>query len=936
MTLRGKRGLPQAGVPPNPATQTFEAPGTAHAFSLPKRWRLIRPLGRGGQAEVWLALDREIDQMVAVKVFDEDLSADATRRFRREVLLGRTLEHTNLARIFELIDTGSRLAIAMQWYPRGSLADAPGTVQPIPRVVSIAAEVLEALAYLHNREIVHRDIKPSNLLIADDQNVVLGDLGLARSFSGETGWTQTLTTAGTPRFMSPEQLLGQRPGPPSDLYSLGVTLFLLLTGRLPFEGESDFETADRQLHSRPANPRRLRPDCPRWLARFILRLLEKAPRDRWPDAEAALVALKRRRFLGSPRLRRRSAVVFLALASAVGTLIIAVPHLGRTTINPALRLVSHDRQVACLGPNGHVEWRFSCRSRVRQVLRGHLTGSRDNQIVIATAPTLGGAVRASTPRLASVVVLNSSGDLISELLPEEEVRSRGGNPIAPPLLVPRAVLADLDGDGRQEIIVTCHHRTLGTAYLFIYWPRADVWRLVLGHSGGWIFNVTSVPRTGTTRLRFFAFNGILASEEVVGELSLPPPGSSARTEGSACIPGVQPMDGAELIWYTPLGQAFPGPAEGAHGFICNLDGVSDIHSQGRHWSIDRWGNPIPGPNAGRNLSESRVELLRQLGNLQGAPFSEDPASIARRSRSLRKRFASLLGEPPTHAIFALMLSRAYACSGAYQEAKNVLVRAWSKQHNDDLGLSLAHIEAVAGHLHDATITLQKTIHSAITPAGIFRAPQLLFYVAIEKKDPKLLHESARLSQDFAHNRELMDVIEARARLWWNRPTAPGASLRSYDLAPAGEAIACLTRWRLGSIRKTDPKAMSAAIKQNPDAIGEGLLARAMARTVLGEPTRGLADLDELEQRLAPTAPYDFRSFQVLQLAKACRAKVLLAAGRTTEALTLARKLLPTLHPGLLPRVVVEEVLAAGTHGRDPAVSATGRLPKIAGASAGGA
>jgi len=236
-------------------TQTLETAASAQAFAFPTRWRPIRPLGRGGQAEVWLALDRKVDQMVAIKVFGSDLSPDAIRRFRREVLLGRTLEHSHLVRIFDLIEAGDHLAIAMEWCPHGSLADAQGS-QPfsLPDVISIAEQVLDVLAYLHAQGVVHRDIKPSNMLVGSDGMVHLGDLGLARQFAGEDDRTRTRAAVGTPTYMSPEQILGHDPGPPSDLYSLGVALFQLLAGRPPFDGSSDFETADRQLHTRAPNP----------------------------------------------------------------------------------------------------------------------------------------------------------------------------------------------------------------------------------------------------------------------------------------------------------------------------------------------------------------------------------------------------------------------------------------------------------------------------------------------------------------------------------------------------------------------------------------------------------------------------------------------------------------------------------------------------------
>lgn len=163
---------------------------------------------------------------------------------RREVKLGRSLSHPGLARIFELIEGGDRLAVAMEWVRGETLARRAGaSLLPIGEVIAVAERLLEALAFLHERQTIHRSVKPSNLLLDEEGGVRLADLGLVRPLSDDAGITRTAMTVGTPGSMSPEQVRGGELTPASDLYSLGITPFQLLTGTVPFEGRSVFEVA---------------------------------------------------------------------------------------------------------------------------------------------------------------------------------------------------------------------------------------------------------------------------------------------------------------------------------------------------------------------------------------------------------------------------------------------------------------------------------------------------------------------------------------------------------------------------------------------------------------------------------------------------------------------------------------------------------------------
>lgn len=157
-------------------------PGSWPPPDLPSRWRPVRRLGFGGQGEVWLADDLVLDQRVALKLIPREQGDDALERTRREVRAGRQLEHRNLIRLFDLVDTPSHLLVAMEWLPGGSVKDRlrSGPLS-VAEAVAIAEETLQSLSYLHRHGVVHRDVKPSNLLLAADGTVKLADLGLVRN-----------------------------------------------------------------------------------------------------------------------------------------------------------------------------------------------------------------------------------------------------------------------------------------------------------------------------------------------------------------------------------------------------------------------------------------------------------------------------------------------------------------------------------------------------------------------------------------------------------------------------------------------------------------------------------------------------------------------------------------------------------------------------------
>ena len=906
-------------------TRTPVAAGLAGwGFELPPRWRLERLLGQGGQAEVWLAMDERLGELVAVKIFHPAVSPAALGRLRREVRLGRSLQHSNLVRIYELIEAGGRLALAMEWLPQGNLAAKLERDGPLAtgEVVAVAQQVLVALEHLQAHGVVHRDIKPSNLLLDAQGRVKVGDLGLVKVAEDGEHLTQTATTVGSPGYMSPEQIRGQELTPASDLYSLGVTLFHLLTGQALFSGTSNFEVAHAHIEQPAPDPRRLRSDCPRWLAWFIRRLLEKQPRDRWPDAATARRVLDKHRAVASPRFWRRLAAVSVLTVAAVTAFFVAGRRLLGSQASPvAADVVAEGNHVRGLDSQGRALWSFTCGAPVQEIERANLFGDGTTQIVACAYRKTGTYVRMEHEAPSEVVVLGLDGRLVSEFKPDAAATSIDITPIAPPVLVPVARAVDLLGDGQREILVNCRHRVLGTAYLFVFWPRPGRWDLVLAHPGGWLFHVEPVPGSRTPRVRFLAFNGLLASSPVIAELAFTPPDGRGRLAFSDAsnqgIAGASTPRWSSFSWYSLLEQAAPGAFDTDPGFVMEKDGSPLFAVYGKRCTVDRWGNPSTGPNAGRDLRALRIGVVARSADLVATANSGDRELVLRDERTLLEDAAPLLVERPYRAVIALYSARAYAQIGDLTGGIDLLRSGWQATANDSLGLALGHLQAIAGDLAGAEATLRKNRADGVTPAGHFRTTQLMTRVAIERRDRAAL-ENAIADWPAVEPAGAQAELRARADLWWDDLHDEDCEVRSFDTAPDGEAVACLARWRLGKTRPTDPDAMADAAKRNPDAAMECDLARAMVLLALGRTSAAVQATLSVVTYLKPRCAYDFMLYQLLELARACNAKTLLAAGRRDEAIREAELLHASLRPGLLPAILVGEVLrdgAAGPAGR---------------------
>jgi beta-lactam-binding protein with PASTA domain/predicted Ser/Thr protein kinase len=303
------------------------------------RYRVLHRLGAGGMAEVYLAQDSQLGREVALKLlyrrFSED--PDFVERFRREAQSAAGLQHPNVVAVYDRGEWDGTYYIAMEYLRGPSLKQLIRESAPLPalRTIDIAVQILKAARFAHRQGIIHRDLKPHNVIVCDGDHIKVTDFGIARA--GASDMTETGSIMGTAQYLSPEQAQGMAVSPASDLYSVGVILYEMLTGHVPFEADSAVTIAIKHVSEAPPPMRQYNPDVPPELEQVVLWALNKDPADRPATADALIDALTAARSAitaGTPSERTASFAAVAAAAVAVE------PPVGLADANPESSFVA--------------------------------------------------------------------------------------------------------------------------------------------------------------------------------------------------------------------------------------------------------------------------------------------------------------------------------------------------------------------------------------------------------------------------------------------------------------------------------------------------------------------------------------------------------------------------------------------------------------------
>jgi tetratricopeptide (TPR) repeat protein len=332
------------------------SPGTL----LAGRFRIEAMLGIGGMGVVYRATDTALDVPVALKLLRPELASrpDAFERFRQELLMARQVSSPRVVRIHDLAQHDGQWMISMDYVDGEGLDHLVDREGPLPfdRAIGIARQLAEGLSAAHARGVIHRDLKPANVLVDRAGDAYISDFGVARSLASQ-GLTQTGAVVGTPDYLAPEQARGDSVDARSDLYALGLILYEMLTGRMPFAGATVSEALAQRLVRAPAPVTRHRPDTPAWLVRLVDRLLRPQPAHRLQRAEDVIRAIDRREVPREWRLGRGSGwALAAALVVALGG--VAVWQWRQRTVTAEVATVAPLRRLLVLpvtSPDGALD-----------------------------------------------------------------------------------------------------------------------------------------------------------------------------------------------------------------------------------------------------------------------------------------------------------------------------------------------------------------------------------------------------------------------------------------------------------------------------------------------------------------------------------------------------------------------------------------------------
>ena len=316
-----------------------------HAGDLIDHYQIDQLIARSGMASIYKGTDTRTGKQVAIKIPHPEMECDPIffERFKRETDIGARLDHPGVMKVF-VDEDRARVYMVMEWVDGTLLRRIlSGRKMPTERAVKITLRILDALGYIHTHGVVHRDLKPENIMVDADDNIKLIDFGIAANAGARRiTFANFSSTMGTPDYISPEQVKGKRGDARSDLYTVGVMLYEMLTGKVPFQGDNPFAIMNDRLLNNPIPPREIDPTITPQLQEIIYRALERDPANRYKDAAEFAHDLQHQDEVGiaereelrdwkvrkSPRFRQVLFYIMLALIPLVifGVLLYVAKH----------------------------------------------------------------------------------------------------------------------------------------------------------------------------------------------------------------------------------------------------------------------------------------------------------------------------------------------------------------------------------------------------------------------------------------------------------------------------------------------------------------------------------------------------------------------------------------------------------------------------------
>jgi tetratricopeptide (TPR) repeat protein len=698
---------------PLPASIHILDPGTC----LNQRFEIRRVLGIGGYAVVYLAFDRELRREVALKILRADRMTPGTlKRLRREAAVARDAASPRLVRIFDIGVSDAAVYLTLEVVEGESLRErlARGLL-PIDEAVRLTVQILEGLRVLHSLDIVHRDVKPGNILLEPGGGVKLADFGLAlRPESDESRMTVGEGVLGTLEYVSPEQALGEEVDGRGDLYSLGVVLYEMLTGKLPHAGSSALGSILGRLRAKAPDVRRFRSEVPFWLASVVAGLLEKDRSRRYPSAEAVLADLDRQRLLRTREWRRRFVrwAGVTALLLVLGAAVWLWSYLRRPRFSHLVPVEGGG--VTALDTAGRELWkkpRFELGLNFADL---HLRWDRRRYLAAILQPqgvfdsrwvNVLSILDADTGELVKAVPLPSAHEFFPGFSNQYSAFVR---------------TLDLDGDGTDEVLVSYSHNPWWPSYTVLYEPRRNFARVIFVASGHhMVLGATDLDGDGRPEVILSGINNRMGWYSAIVAVKIVPWVGEDRPNQNVAHRASSPDEThsaySRLLWYSlgPRVNPFPPLGLDIHREKRTLAVYYDSEPK-REMGFDGFFKSFPSPlptGKRQDLRSQAYASLREAARLLRGGHAAEAVPEAETAR----KAAEVSVDPYLAEWTSRVKAKALAAAGRIDEAEALFQKlATNPETGSEAAFDAGRAFHLQGHVKRAVVWYRRGLGQGAT------------------------------------------------------------------------------------------------------------------------------------------------------------------------------------------------------------------------------